>query len=353
MTITKLTKQMVIGCLLMAGSVTSGIAAGIEPAQCLEEGVMVPCAQQRWQFGVHGLYVQPTSDNLAFAQSPGRIENLRYKWTLAFQLDFGYHFGQGNDLLFSWRRIDKITNRGSQDLLIPSSFGPIPVLPPVALPPPLTLFPQGIEAQAEINEHHIVALDFGKSSRWGEKLTTRHFAGIQYVRVESNLQADGIAYRPPSLLEPVTKPFPANTVETLSRFNGIGARVGIEGAYEMIKGFAIVGSGLVGASYGEVDYKQIVTVVVNPIDLTREALTSIRTRTNTVSPNAEGRVGLRYTRNWSEINQVQLEAGYLAANFWSTVRGSQAYVTATGGLTNGLGVFGYHGPYVKLSWIGA
>ncbi len=346
----RIAKQCGMVSVMMVAFTCQSLAADFETPRCQQE-VLVPCAKEGWQLGFEALYVQTTSDDLAYAQNTNRTEYLRNKWTFAFQINVGYHFGQGNDLLLSWRRIDKISKRASQDLQIPSSFGLIPVIPSVVLPPALELFPQGIVAEADVNEQNLVALDFGKTAFWGPNLTTRHFAGIQYARVESDLKVNAKALRLPNALQPVTSPFVATTVETLSRFNGLGARVGMEGAYHLGGGVSLVGLGYVGALFGEVDYRQNVTAIVNSITLERAVVNSIRTRTNTVSPNAEGRIGLRYTRDWSEDNQVELEAGYLATNFWSTVRGSQAYAPPVT-LINGLGAFGYHGPYVKLSWIG-
>jgi hypothetical protein len=303
-------------------------------AACAGENVNVPCEAQGWHVGAQYIYVQPTGDQLYTDL------NSQSKWASGVRVETGYHFGNGNDVTVNWTYFSKNSKRSNSAMYSPYSMSDyeVPYLSDVVIDNPVE------KVKSTFN---VVNLEFGQMAHWGEKVSTRFHAGVQYASIKRTFNSfDRVSYTRNSL----------KIEETMQgsfqqKFRGIGPRIGLDAFYQIGESnLSLVGKTAIAVLAGSSKISKIQQRAVYTVDST-PVLEVIgitpNTRSRIVTPAFEAKLGLEYNMPLATGDLV-FEGGYQWANYPQTMKSLSSYSKLTGDQNN----FGFHGFYVGARWSG-
>jgi hypothetical protein len=205
-------KKTMMALAILAAS--AGANAGMYKA-CVDTPNQVPCEASAWDIGGEALYYRNDSNsvigdvvNNRGGNNNNQIIDFRPDFGWGYRIEGSYHFGTGNDLTVNWAHYDK-TSTGTD------TFGRI--------------FAVGVDFSLQ-SKFDIVNVEFGQHLQFGEKVNLRAHAGLQF----SNIQEK---WREQLVVGGVFSD--ADRVD----LNGWGPRVGMDGSYEIMNGFAFFARG--------------------------------------------------------------------------------------------------------------
>lgn len=306
---------------------SSAAFAGTMGPACVPGNVTVPCESCGWEIGIAALYLKPALSNdmgwLGVTVGSGGtsvtfLEN-DPRWTWGFMLEGAYHFSTGNDFNLNWYHL----GRKSTTRSFTSSF---------------TLLDIGSISTSETARIRprwdAVNLEFGQLSNFGDFKRIRFHGGFQYASIKSNL------YRTGSDVITDTDETFSHSVTVNSKFNGFGARVGVDMNYNWGNGLYMFGNGasaiLVGSSKFSNSY---VDSLVETVDL------YVSGSKTTLVPELEVKVGLGYGFPLAQ-GDFAIDVGYMWVNYFNPL--------LYGGLFESVGAsdFSVHGPFLGIKWEG-
>jgi hypothetical protein len=374
-------KLKTITLAIAALGVSSVANAAMYAPECVGENVTVPCEQQGWHVGAQYIYVQPTGDQLYSDL------NSQSRWASGFRVEAGYHFGTGNDVTVNWIYFSKASRRDvvpfNNPLLIadnpnlvnfvnnnivPVDFGPGPF----------------ISAERVKSTFNAVNLEFGQLAYWGERVSTRFHAGLQYA----SIKRDRTHYNASAFSSIVQNGVTVDVTNSGSlyfeqKFNGIGPRLGLDAYYTFGESnFSLVGKGAIAVLAADTRVRKSAgqsSVLIDTITdgnvarvLDFNAAVNVpNARTRTLTVGLEAKLGIEYAYPLASGDLI-FEGGYQWAAYQQAMLApTAASVTPTfdsptlnptpvtlPAIDLGLGVpgdlnnFGYHGFYVGLRWEG-
>lgn len=188
-------KKLILMSPLLFICVTYDALSGM--IQCKDDkDISTPCIDNRWDFSGDGLYlssgalkqysdrISPTANNVSWSQTAAD-----YGW--GYRLAAAYHFSTGNALLLDWSHYRNTTQN------ISDSSGSIP---------------QDVSVTSKFD---IANLSMQQIINIGESFNLGIVEGLNYAHLIEDFRLE-----------------PTNTAFTGTTFDGIGIRLGLEGAYD-------------------------------------------------------------------------------------------------------------------------
>jgi hypothetical protein len=377
-------KLKTITLAIAALGVSSVANAAMYAPECVGENVTVPCEQRGWHVGAQYIYVQPTGDQLYSDL------NSQSRWASGFRLEAGYHFGTGNDITANWIYFSKASRRdvvpfnnpflatapffGEDPTFFGGVFGPGPF----------------VSAERVKSTFNAVNLEFGQLAYWGERVSTRFHAGLQYASIKrdrTHYNFNLVGSVSETIGDNVIRDDVSNygSIGFEQKFHGIGPRLGLDAYYTFGESnFSLVGKGAVEVlaadtrvrnGLGQAAYIENFFINNNQVVSSAEYLTVTlpEARTRTLTVGLEAKLGIEYAYPLASGDLI-FEGGYqwvaypqamlapTAANVVDRtvlevagVAEPTQTVTSTNlglGIPGDLNNFGFHGFYVGLRWAG-
>ncbi|WP_165474743.1 Lpg1974 family pore-forming outer membrane protein [Legionella nagasakiensis] len=270
-------------------------------------------------------------------------------------LNFRHVFSNsGNDINVYWTHL-----RTSDDATFPVSnaappeqqmTGPFWVIGPDAGPTRT--------ARGQVKyDYDVLNVDLAKHVHFDPNLKSRFFMGVGGLWLEQKLIADFTGN------DPVLGPYTFDITST-SKYNAAGIRLGMDGEYQGMYDINVVGA-LAGALYigsQQPSYKTAGTsgtltdagIPVNHQAISHKSYVQ-------VVPAVDAKLGLKYSRQFSNDKSFAIEGGYMAAIYVNAIQnylpstyvpGSQGIITGSfflQSLLKATDSFSVDGPYVTAS----
>lgn len=305
--------------------------------------VTVPCEKKGFSFAADALYVQTNNvgavTNTVTGSDSGTaststlnadIASLSPDWNWGFQLAAAYYFGTGNDVNLNWTHFVHTTNQTNS-----ASTG---VITGDYLSDSLATEANIDQISTSLNNNfNSLNLELGQLVHFGEHVSTRFHAGLQWAQIDETLTQTGL-----------------NTSNTLasdnnsidSDFDGIGPRFGMDSSYDFGNGFSVFGNLAASVLVGSINTSSTETFTDADGNVAGSITTSSDTG-NTVVPEAEAKLGVRYTKALAQ-GDLSAEVGYQAVNYWDAQNITDYNDVGDSDESN----FGYNGIFFGLKWMG-
>ena len=334
---------------------TSVAFAGSMGPVCTPGNVTVPCASTAWELGAQALYLKPSYSGLGYGSStvvydpvvigrPDAESYLRtpYNWGWGFKIEGAYHFNTGNDLNLNWYHLDHTTNKSYPDIApITTQGGTVIVVPGLS----------GITASAQ-TRWDAVNLEFGQHAHFGEWKNIRFHGGVQYARIENNLDADvDFSASRPNTDTQFGPPATVNDYTHNLKFSGFGPRVGADYWYNWGNGFAMYANGASALLVGSQSFND--TFLETPATGTVTSLNKSGSMTSIV-PELEAKLGATYTYAMAQ-GDLSLDVGWMWVNYFNALHDGGTFpfnATTVGEGTTTQSNFAVQGPFIGLKWVG-
>ena len=334
-------KKTIITTLACLGLGYGAYASAYDKAgsvACTGENVKVACQTQGWHIGAQYIYVQPTGDQLYTDL------NSQSKWAPGVRIEGGYRFGNGNDVTVNWTYFSKNSKRSNAAMYTPFSLDDFegPAYSNVILYTPVE------KVKSSFN---VVNLEFGQMAYWGEKVSTRFHAGVQYANIKRKFNSFNRTSRTLTVLGIAVDIDETTQVNFEQKFRGIGPRVGLDAFYQIgDTNLMLVGKAAVAVLAGssKVTNARLHEVYsMNSDNMSEMTLLAQNIRSRIVTPAFDARLGLEYNLPLTAGN-LAFEGGYQWASYPQTMKSTSSYFGLTGDQNN----FGYHGFYIGAKWSG-
>lgn len=318
-------KWTTLTAAVVALGLNSVANAGMYTPPCKPQNVTIPCERTGWHLLAEGLYLEPSNDDIEYAEvittDPRTRHAMKLNHRFGFRIEAGYQFDAGNDLTANWTHFDRKFN----DFLDASSL------------------PQQFSDTVDVHSRvdiELVQLELGQHFDVGNNGDLRIHFDAQYLKLDTFLMIERISAQgtlPPTVAHN----------KYISDFNGIGPRAGADWMYHLPNGFDFVaraaGSVLVGERKSE--WRRSVLL---PIGSAWQPFVDRHTR-RTIIPTLEGRCGLRWT-HLADAMAVSVEAGYHAMGIFQAVHflGGNPNVDAPLRPEQNVSNYGHQGPYANI-----
>ena len=301
---------------------SSAVFAGTMGPVCSPGNVTVPCASTAWDFGVQALYLKPSLTGATYAGARAGTNTNVYErapinWNWGFKLEGSYHFNTGNDLNLNWYHINNTHKRTEPN----SAFSFI------GLPVDFTNYTASSNPRWDA-----VNLEFGQHAHFGEWKNIRFHGGVQYAHLANSLDVNGNL-----VAAGVATP---NSLDTDSKFNGFGPRIGADYWYNWGNGFAMYANGASALLVGTESFNDTWKIGA----LATQSSTGSATF---VVPELEAKLGVKYTYAMAQ-GDLSLDAGWMWVNYFNALHNRD--IDGLGGVveTN----VAFQGPFLGLKWVG-
>lgn len=313
---------------------SSAVFAGTMGPVCTPGSVTVPCASTAWDFGAQALYLKPSYSgynyyNGSVINTAGTVENYSrtpYNWGWGFKLEGSYHFNTGNDINLNWYHLDHTTNNsiaGPLVVVVPAVFGVDTI--------------SGVSGSAQ-TKWDAVNLEFGQLSHFGEFKNIRFHGGVEYARIQANVNASGLFAGSAT----------ATSFASNLKYDGFGPRIGADYAYNWGNGFAMYANGATALLVGSQSFNDSVNDPALAYLLSGATTFSRNGSANAVIvPELEAKLGLTYTYAMAQ-GDLSLDAGWMWANYFNALQDGAGIGLGDTRDTN----FAVQGPFVGLKWVG-
>jgi hypothetical protein len=312
---------------------SSAVFAGTMGPVCTPGNVTVPCPSTGWAFGAQALYLKPSFSGYGYYGSTVAGNSETYNsnpnnWGWGFKLEGAYYFNTGNDLNLNWYHFDHTTNTSATSV---SFFAPLDL--------GLTTL-TSVSASAQ-PKWDAVNLEFGQLAHFGEFKNIRFHGGVEWARVETNLNASGTV----TSVGGVAVAAAPGSVSSNLKFDGFGPRIGADYAYNWGNGLAMYANGASSLLVGSQKFNDSVTSTT-----LFGAATPTFTRSGSATyivPELEAKLGLTYTYAMAQ-GDLSLDVGWMWVNYFNALHDATAAGLGDTRTTN----FAVQGPYIGLKWIG-
>jgi hypothetical protein len=329
------TAALAVLALSVSGTAFAGMYA-VPPAMgCTAGNVTVPCEKKGWSIGAEALYVQVGNvGQVSNTTTTTTVNGVNYinesddsltpDWAWAFRVEAAYMFGTGNDINLNWTHFVKDT---TQTTVAEGIDGYYTIDTVVGA--------QDTVSTDIDNKFDAVNFEFGQMVNFGEKVSTRFHAGLQYADIRQTLSQS--AWNSANTLD-----YDYTNIE--SKFSGIGPRAGADTNYAFGNGVSIFGNFAAGLLIGDLSTDITVDATDTEGTVTDEA-TEDASSSNSIVPEAEAKLGVAYTKPMAQ-GDLKIEAGYELVNYWdaSTINGNDYNSEETS--------FNYQGIFLGLKWLG-
>lgn len=303
--------------------------------------VTVPCEHKGWSFAADALYVQTNNVGAVTSDITGTntgvpatstlnddIGSLNTDWNWGFELAAAYYFGTGNDVNINWTHFvhgsDQTVTDGTGSLTGNYIHD---------------IYPSGSAADTIYtdvsNNFNAVNFEFGQLVHFGEHVDTRFHGGLQWAQIDETLTQTGTDASSGA----------DDSAYITSDFDGIGPRFGMDSTYNFGNGFGVFGDLAASILVGSV--KTTSSETYNNGTADTGSLTSSSSTGNSVIPEAEAKLGVRYTKALAQ-GDLSAEVGYQAVNYWDAQNITDYNDLGNSDESN----FGYNGIFFGLKWVG-
>jgi hypothetical protein len=330
--------------------------------------VTIPNFNGGFEFTIGAIYMQPTSSNLtylgvnttttvtgtpSFTGSTWNESSINPGYDWGFVLGLGYVFpNTANDVKLDWmyfhNNYSNSTNYGIPLTLVNTDADAVIFPLDTQDLDPGELFHASAKMEYDFDA---VDLTFGQYVNIGPRLQTRLFAGLRYMRLNSDLSTSTAFTQTDAGTGEITG-FNYTNGSLNSSFNGLGPLFGIKADYYLGMGFGISGAFDAALLVGDLSFSG------NQRQLSTDEDFVVTGRTvndlnwdsqNTVSPAFDGKFGLNYKYQFNNGTLVALELGYQVTKYIDVVeqmdRGGTDATYFDTDVTN----FGLNGPYLTLN----
>lgn len=329
--------------------------------------VTIPNFNGGFEFTLGAIYMRPTSSNLtylgvntittvtgtpSFTGSTWNESSINPGYDWGFVLGLGYVFpNTANDVKLDWMYFHN--NYSNSTGLVGGPSGT--TIDVISFPVDDHSLSSGdtLNASAKVEyDFDAVDLTFGQYINIGPRLQTRLFAGLRYMRLNSDLTT---SVTHADVIGGVLSELEYNNGSLNSSFNGLGPLFGMRADYYLGMGFGLSGAFDAALLVGNLSFSGNELFVVTASD---DGVFSVSSRTvndlnwdsqNTVSPAFDGKFGLNYKYQFNNGTLVALELGYQVTKYIDVVeqmdRGGTSATYFDTDVTN----FGLNGPYLTLN----
>jgi hypothetical protein len=303
---------------------SSAVFAGTMGPVCTPGNVTVPCPSTGWAFAGQALYLKPSFSGYGYYGATVGTTSETYNstpnnWGWGFKLEGAYYFNTGNDLDLNWYHWDHTTNSTATSITFLA---------------PLNLGLNTITSVSASNEPKwdAVNLEFGQLAHFGEFKNIRFHGGVEWARIETNVNASGTIVSPAS-------------ISSNLKYDGFGPRIGVDYAYNWGNGLAMYANGASALLVGTQKFND--TFVSSDIF---GAATPTFTRSGSATfivPELEAKLGLTYTYAMAQ-GDLSLDVGWMWVNYFNALHDATIDGLGDTHSTN----FAVQGPFIGLKWVG-
>jgi hypothetical protein len=328
---------------------SSAVFAGTMGPVCAPGNVTVPCASQAWDFGAQALYLKPSYSAYQYnrfttntVEGPnGSVTTANFNdndnsnnWGWGFKLEGSYHFSTGNDMNLNWYHLDHSVNNSGGPLALTTVNGVVDTS--------VASFQDNATAKWDA-----VNVEFGQHAHFGEWKNIRFHGGVQYARVEADVNAAATG----GLFN--GEPVPAGVVAGLdatSKFNGFGPRIGADYLYNWGNGFAMYANGASALLVGTQSFNNSLGVAAIDANLPVVNVISSNGSATAVVPQLEAKLGVKYTYAMAQ-GDLSLDGGWMWVNYFNALNAGPIVgdALALGTIQSN---FAVQGPFLGLKWVG-
>jgi len=295
--------------VIAAGLATVSAAYAATPTGSAPFQVTVPNLKAGPSFTLEGLFLRSTNSDLEYQQTNDingntQSHTLTPGYGLGFGVGMGYVFPEsGNDVQINWQHFNHST----------------------------TTDPVGDASSSKSSDgtfkFDTIDLDVGQYLDIGTRFQTRLFAGLRYAALKQDVSNT-------TLTAATDFSDASSSVEdNVSKFTGIGPRLGVDATYHINNSFGVVSHLATGLLIGNVDYDQTTTATTGNSTIT----TDTQTR---VVPEFDAKLGFDYTVPFKDqASNMTVEAGYQVTQYVDAIDSQNS----TGGI-------GFNGPYLNLNF---
>lgn len=330
-----LTKKLALA--VVAFGISSAAFAGSYSAPaCTSHAVTIPCADSAWGVSFEVFWAQATANDQLYAVSGNATSSVfdfaqvdpDYKF--GFELAGAFQFSTGNDLTVRWTRAHSHNNDAfkagtdttiQSDLRVGSS----------------AFFAENMVAATDSNvvakhnyEFDSIALELGQHIDVGSDMDLRVHAGLQYARVDYDKSVR----------------FTADSAEHSfnfdSEFDGVGARVGADGAYNLGNGYSAVAHVALSLLAGEIESQSRAFQAGANTGLALKEEVNFNSDV-VVVPAGSLKAGLNYASDMFD-GHMSLEGGWRWDGYFNSMRFSPAFGADFENFT-------FSGPYLAVSYV--
>lgn len=330
-------KKLSLALALLGLSSTAAYAGGIDYQEPEESGVFI--------IGAEALYVSPQGSDFVYGlqySSDSNNNTLGRSLQVDSDFQFGYHIdvayampGDGADISLGYTHLNADTrkNKGSVDGATFSEEGTLASLGDQDSF--LVNNVAGGAVRAKSTYDYIdVDLLLGKEFVLQNRYHFHPFAGVRYTEIDSK---DRAVYTLNGAL--------VGSGEINNTFDGVGPRVGVDAAMEIASGFSLVARAAGSAVIGNFDWKESVS---NPgYSGQGNAGTTIfkNSDENLIVPEADYRLGLNYTHEFSPETSFGVELGWTTVQYFDVRDKSSSRLNST---VASMSDWGFQGPYLRV-----
>lgn len=320
--------------------------------------VTIPNFNGGVEFSIEALYLRPTTTNTRYltvlesSSGPGITDIDTTRYDVDYDYDWGFLIGLGyifpntaNDVQASWMQIDN----NSSDSRNVFGSGKSAILNPPFLVTGIDS-DDVLEAEGEIDtDFDAVDLTFGQYINIGPRLQTRLFAGLRYMKLDSELETEYELSDDGTFLNGVSAEFD-------SKFNGLGPLFGVKADYNLGGGFGV--SALFDATLlvGNISFDANYGLTTPSGDVLIETAGEIDTdELDVISPGFDARLGLNYKYQMNNGYMVGLEIGYQVTKYFDVIEQLDAdnntgsNLSYNGSAETDTTNFGLNGLYLSLN----
>lgn len=309
-------KKVTLAVLGLAA--TGFAAAGTMGPVCAPGNVTVPCEAKRWDLGVQGLYMNSIhgSDRGYRFITGNRFENANDDWDWGYRLEGSYHFNTGNDITISWMHL---LNHNSNDLsgVAPTTGSTVPY---------------SLNNRDRFDQVNAVLGQFVDVSA-SKKM--RFYAGLQYARIENDSTNRYALAIPQAQVTAVS-------LFDNSDFDGAGAVIGLDYAYNITNELSVTANGAGSILYGTGRYNA--GVQLSPLEVTTQ---SVYASKKSIVPSLEAKLGVNYAYAMPQ-GILNFEGGYHVVNYFDALQSQAQSLTDVVSSVD----YGLAGPYFGVKYIG-
>lgn len=301
-----------VGILLQATPFTGAHADG---TLCQ---VSVPNLECGFEFNASALFLRPSNRDLDYAILTHPLPLLSPNWNvravrpinkIGFDVGVGYVIpNSGNDLQLSWQNLDASKSASVRAIDGPTEFtGPLYQIGPNSVPV------RESSGRAKF-DYNVINLDAGQFVNFGNCTQARFFVGLNGAQLKQTLSANFKGIQAPGLFSLTSK--------NISKYDGVGPRLGVKAKVEMCEGFGLMGQMAGSLLIGTM--KPITKISGSSPDLANAGISvnhqAISTQSSTqVVPGVDAKLGINYFTSFNCDALFTIEAGYQLATYINAI----------------------------------
>jgi len=293
--------------VIAAGLATVSAAYAATPTGSAPFQVTVPNLKAGPSFTLEGLFLRPTNSDLVYNTTTDNNGNtqshaLKPGYGLGFCVGMGYVFPEsGNDVQINWQHFNHSTTTDP----VGDAFSSV--------------------SSDGTFKFDTIDLDVGQYLDIGTRFQTRLFAGLRYAALKQDVS------NTLSLAATDVSDASSAVRDSVSKFTGIGPRLGVDTTYHINNSFGVVSHLATGLLIGNVDH-----------DVTAPNATFTADTQTRVVPEIDAKLGFDYTVPFKDqASNMTVEAGYQVTQYIDAIDSGFRFNTSG---------IGFNGPYLNLNF---